>query len=231
MARIPESEIERLKSEISVERLVEAASVTLRRAGKDLLGKCPFHDDREASLVVTPAKNLWHCFGCQVGGGPIDWVMKAQGVSFRHAVELLREGALSLAAKSVVRSRTRVLPAPVAMEAEDAQLLGQVIGYYYETLKASPEALAYLAARGIGSMEAIERFRLGYANRTLGLRLPEKTRKDGLTIRTRLEKLGVYRASGHEHFNGSLVILAAISCVMLLAAVCMPAQVQKRALA
>jgi len=50
-------------------------------------------------------------------------------------------------------------------------------------------------------------------------------------IRTRLEKLGVYRASGHEHFNGSLVILAAISCVMLLAAVCMPAQVQKRALA
>jgi DNA primase len=68
MARIPESEIERLKSEISVERLVEASGVALRRAGKDLLGRCPFHEDAEASLVVTPAKNLWHCFGCQIGG-------------------------------------------------------------------------------------------------------------------------------------------------------------------
>lgn len=187
MARIPEAEIARLKETVSVERLVEAAGVALKRAGKDLLGKCPFHDDREASLVVTPAKNLWHCFACGAGGGPIDWVMKARGVSFRHAVELLREGA-------------------PALDAEDAELLRQVVGYYHETLKASPEALAYLAARGIGSAEAIERFKFGYANRTLGLRLPEKTRKVGFEIRTRLEKLGIYRASGHEHFNGSLVI-------------------------
>ena len=62
MARIPTEELERLKSEIAVERLVEASGVALKPAGKDLLGRCPFHDDREASLVVTPAKNLWHCF-------------------------------------------------------------------------------------------------------------------------------------------------------------------------
>jgi DNA primase len=132
--------------------------------------------------------------------------MKARGVSFRHAVELLREGAPALAVQGAARARVRVLPAPVAMDAEDTELLGQVIGYYHETLKASPEALAYLGARGIGSAEAIDRFKLGYANRTLGLRLPEKTRKAGLEIRTRLERLGIYRASGHEHFNGSLVI-------------------------
>jgi hypothetical protein len=56
-----------------------------------LAGLCPFHEDRLPLLKVTPAKNLWHCFGCGAGGGPIDWVMKQQGVSFRHAVELLRE--------------------------------------------------------------------------------------------------------------------------------------------
>ncbi|MFM7461121.1 MAG: CHC2 zinc finger domain-containing protein, partial [Burkholderiales bacterium] len=56
------------------------------------MGRCPFHADDTESLVVTPAKNLWHCFGCQIGGGPIDWVMKKQGVSFRHAVEILRDG-------------------------------------------------------------------------------------------------------------------------------------------
>ncbi|OEZ96188.1 CHC2 zinc finger domain-containing protein [Duganella sp. HH101] len=72
MARIPETDIERLKNEVSVERLVEAAGIALKKSGKDKLGLCPFHDDGEPSLVVTPAKNLWHCFGCQIGGGPID---------------------------------------------------------------------------------------------------------------------------------------------------------------
>ena len=56
MARIPEGEIERLKAEVSVERLVAACGIALRRAGKDLLAHCPFHEDREASLVVTPEK-------------------------------------------------------------------------------------------------------------------------------------------------------------------------------
>lgn len=215
MARIPETEIERLKSEVSVGRLVEAAGIELKRGGKDLLGRCPFHEDDTASLVVTPAKNLWHCFGCGIGGGPIDWLMKLRGVSFRHAVELLKEGlppsaaAPAEGAAPIKRTTVRALPPPVAFDADDAQLLGQVADYYAATLKQSPEALAYLEARGIvgnAAAEAIDTFKLGYANRTLGLRLPEKTRKAGADIRARLEKLGVYRDSGHEHLNGSLVV-------------------------
>jgi len=69
MARIPDAELERLKAEISVERLVEAAGITLSKSNKDRIGTCPFHEDREASLVVTPAKNLFHCFGCGAAGG------------------------------------------------------------------------------------------------------------------------------------------------------------------
>jgi len=207
MARIPQAEIERLKGEVSVERLVEASGVELRRAGKDLLGRCPFHDDAEPSLVVTPGKNLWHCFGCQVGGGPIDWVMKTRGVSFRHAVELLREGLPGVAAgASLKHSTVRRLAAPIAFDADDQLLLNQVIGYYHETLRASPEAIRYLEARGLHHPEMVARFRLGFANRTLGLRLPDKQRKAGAEIRARLERLGIMRASGHEHFNGSLVI-------------------------
>jgi DNA primase catalytic core len=209
MARIPEEEIERLKSEVSVERLVEASGIELKRAGKDWLGRCPFHEDDTASLVVTPGKNLWHCFGCGVGGGPIDWVMKKDGVSFRHAVERLREGLPSLAAASSPTGAKRTLPAPVAFDADDATLLNQVADYYHATLKQSPEALAYLESRGFAgeaAMAAIDTFRLGYANRTLGLRLPDKTRKAGADIRGRLERLGVYRESGHEHQNGSLVV-------------------------
>ena len=56
MARIPDHEIERLKANVSLLRLVEAKGVKLARHGKDWLGRCPFHDDRTPSLVVSPAK-------------------------------------------------------------------------------------------------------------------------------------------------------------------------------
>lgn len=214
MARIPEADIKRLKEEVSVERLIEASGIELKRAGKDKQGRCPFHEDDTASLVVTPAKNLWHCFGCGVGGGPIDWVIKRQGVSFRHAVELLKAdpslaAAPAVAGSSVKHSTVRKLAAPVALDADDRTLLGQVIDYYAATLKQSPEALAYLESRGLTGpavAEAIDTFKLGYANRSLGLRLPTKSRVAGAELRTRLQKVGIYRESGHEHFNGSLII-------------------------
>ena len=212
MARIPESDIERLKNEISVERLVESAGVALKKSGKDKIGLCPFHEDREPSLTVTPDKNLWHCFGCQRGGGPIDWVMKLRGISFRHAVELLHTDP-SLAAQSVSgmdapvkRATVRTLPAPVAFDADKQALLNQTVSYYHSTLQQSPEALAYLQERGLAHPELIEHFLLGYANRTLGLRLPQKNRISGAEIRTRLQEIGLYRDSGHEHFNGSLIV-------------------------
>ena len=210
MARIPEHEVERLKREVSVQRLAEARGIKLHRHGADLLGLCPFHDDRNPSLVITPAKNLWHCLGaCNAGGTAIDWVMRANGVSFRHAVELLREDYLPLAAvpiQPVKHGTVRKLPPPVARDADDRELLLQVVSYYNETLKQSPEAMKYLESRGLKSPEIIDRFRLGFANRTLGYRLPAKNRAAGAEMRGRLQTLGILRESGHEHFNGSLVI-------------------------
>jgi hypothetical protein len=95
---------------------------------------------------------------------------------------------------------------PIESDAADTQLLSQVIEYYHETLLGSPEALDYLNRRGIGSDEAIKTFKLGFANRTLGYRLPEKNRAQGAAVRGQLQRLGVVRESGHEHFNGSVVI-------------------------
>ena len=210
MPRIPDTEIERLKNEVSVERLVEAAGVVLKKTGKDLGGRCPFHADDTASLIVTPAKNLWHCFGCGAGGGPIDWVMRLGGVSFRHAVEQLREGLPSLAADEgagvIKRSTVRTLAAPVAFDADDQALLNQTVTYYHERLLATSEAQAYLVGRGLDHPEVVAHFKLGLADRTLGLRLPEKNRKAGADIRAQLMRVGLYRESGHEHFNGSLVV-------------------------
>ncbi len=213
MARVSEAEIQRLKREISVERLAEARGVKLKKHGKDLIGLCPFHDDREPSLVITPEKNLWHCLGaCQAGGSAIDWVMKAEGASFRYAVELLRAGLPSLAAEPPAKrpppklGSVRKLPVVGARSADSAALLLDVVGYYHQTLLGSAEALEYLGERGIRNEEAIKHFRLGFANRTLGYRLPAKNRHQGAELRGRLVELGVYRESGHEHLNGSLTI-------------------------
>jgi hypothetical protein len=78
----------------------------------------------------------------------------------------------------------------VALDAGEQELLDQVIGYYHETLLASPEAMAYLERRGIASRELIEQHRLGFANRTLGLRLPATAIKAGAEVRGRLHKTG-----------------------------------------
>jgi DNA primase len=213
MTRIPDGVIERLKTTVSVQRLAEARGVALTKHGADLHGRCPFHADRTPSLVITPEKNLWHCLGaCQAGGTAIDWVMRAEGVSFRHAVELLQNDALPLAAAASnptpppKQSTVKKLAMPLEREADDARLLSQVIEYYHQTLLQNPEALDYLQRRGIGSEEAIRTFKLGMADRTLGYRLPEKTRVDGAALRGKLQRIGVLRKSGHEHFNGSLVI-------------------------
>ena len=210
MARIAEDEIERLKMEIAVERLAEARGIALKKHGADLHGLCPFHEDHEPSLVITPEKNLWHCLGaCQTGGSVIDWVMRAEGVSFRHAVEWLRGAPAVLPAtppSDTKRSTVKKLPTLLARDADDDALLLRVVDYYHRSLKESPEALAYLQSRGLTNAEMIDHFHLGFANRTLGYRLPEKNRKEGQEVRGRLQTLGILRESGHEHMNGSIVI-------------------------
>lgn len=208
MARVSDVVLERLKRDVSVRRLAEAKGVTLKHSGPDnLLGHCPFHEDKTPSFVVSEKKNLWHCMGaCRAGGSVIDFVMRAEGVAFRHAVELLREG-IDLGGPVGPRfASVPKLPSPVDAEADDAQVLAQVRDFYAATLATSPEALAYLESRGLKHEGLISHFKLGFANRTLGLRLPANNRDAGAKLRGRLQQLGVMRESGHEHFSGSLVV-------------------------
>jgi DNA primase len=210
VARIPQAELERLK-QIPLVDVARARGVELQAHGANLIGLCPFHDDHEPSLVITPAKNLWHCLGaCQQGGSVIDFIMKMEGVSFRHAVELLRTELPSLRRSSghalAAAGSAPTLPVPVVPTAADHELLKQVVAYYHATLQQSPEALQYLERRGLQSAEMVERFQLGFANRTLAYRLPAKDQRGGGDLRGRLQQLGILRESGHEHFNGSVVI-------------------------
>ena len=211
MPRVPEELKERLKREVSVQRLAEARGIKLRRVGKELIGLCPFHDDHSHSLNIDPVENVWNCLGaCGRGGDVIEWVMVAEGVSFTHAVELLRRDHLPLTAVSSgpppKTSTVPKLPPLIEQTADDRKLLETVVSYYHETLKQTPEALRYLESRGLKSAEMIGHFRLGFSNRTLGYHLPDKNRVAGAAQRGRLQELGILRESGHEHFRGSLVI-------------------------
>jgi DNA primase len=147
---------------------------------------------------------------------------QALGAVLRSAEPITKDTVLSLATEDVDEaaephteagpkkarpaSKKTKPPCNLSDEADDQQLLAQVVDYYHRTLKGSQEALDYLRHRGLTNGQAIEQFRIGYANRTLGKTLPAKTTEAGRELRGRLERLGVFRAtSGHEHFNGCVV--------------------------
>jgi len=210
VARIPDDVVERLKREVSVERLAETKGIALKRHGDNLIGRCPFHDDKTPSFVITPSKNLWHCLGaCQAGGTVIDFVMRAEKCSFRLACELLLKDAPSLAA-SLEDARPRTTTARLEELAQsdepDGVVLRRVVDFYHATLKQSGEASAYLDSRGLAHSELVDTFKLGLSNRTLGYRLAPKQVKAGAAIRTQLQRVGVYRDNGREHFRGCLTI-------------------------
>jgi len=210
MPRIPESEIDRIKQQTDLAALVRSRGVELHKHGGNghFAGKCPFHEEDEASFIVTPAKGLYHCMGCGAAGNAIQFVQKFDGMSFRHAFEVLADGKAFTPGSERPLKHASIprLEAPVKPDAEDAELFAQVVDYYHERLLKTPAALDYLKQRGLYDETALRAFRLGFADRTLGLRLPDKNRKAGAEIRTRLQKLGLIRESGHEHFNGSLVV-------------------------
>ena len=93
-----------------------------------------------------------------------------------------------------------------ALAADPPSLLSAVTAFYAQTARSSSEVGAYLSKRGLDHPELMDRFRLGYANRTLGLLLPDKNLVAGAKVRGALQRLGVLKPSGHELLTGSLVV-------------------------
>jgi DNA primase catalytic core len=208
--RIPEGDLEQVKRQTDLRALVQSRGIELKKHGtRDFIGRCPFHDDKNnPNFIVSPQKGLWHCMACGKAGNVIQFVQQHDGVSFRHAFDLLRQGSPAVFTAQPMQKQNTVpkLPCPLNAEADDATLFRQVVGYYHERLKQTPTARAYLASRGLDDDRLIDHFQIGFADRSLGLRLPEKNRMEGERLRSRLTQLGLWRESGHEHFNGCIVV-------------------------
>jgi DNA primase len=136
---IEQSEIDGLKRSIDLAALVRAGGVALKRKGKQLIGLCPFHDDRTPSLIVDPKKNLWNCLGaCGAGGDVYAWVMRREGVDFRAAHQWLRDRALGrTSAECGRRSAESEEETP---QAGDEQWLERVVAHYHRCLLETPRA-------------------------------------------------------------------------------------------
>jgi excisionase family DNA binding protein len=77
------------RTDMGLVQVIQSYGVELRRAGKELVGLCPFHDDQHPSFSVSPEKEKWHCFGCQAGGDVVSFVMRMENVSFKAATKKL----------------------------------------------------------------------------------------------------------------------------------------------
>ncbi len=217
MARIADDELQRIKSQVKVTDLCREYGIELKQMGPDnLMGRCPFHDDATPSFGVTPSKNLWNCLAGCGGGDTIQLVMKKQGVSFRHAVEVLRQ-RLGIAPPPAPTLKTRSGTAhPVLVDPSqsdgtggagiaDHVLLKHVCDFYHQTFCNEVKAMRYLQERRCFTPEAAKVFQIGYANRTLGYRVPATTAA-GKKLKEQLQRLGVLRQkTGHEHLTGSVV--------------------------
>ncbi|WP_339057758.1 CHC2 zinc finger domain-containing protein [Candidatus Regiella endosymbiont of Tuberolachnus salignus] len=204
MPRIPNHELERLKCDVSLLALVESQGHKLRKQGKDYVMLCPFHQEKTPSLVISPVKNLYHCFGCGAAGSVIDWLMKTQSLSLPQAVKVLQgEGVVSTSSLAAAVPQPRLLDVDESGQA----LLNQIVDHYHQHLLSSPEVLAWLEKRGLTHPEMIRYFKLGYSNQTLPQLLPSPSSKDGKALRERLVSVGVLReTTKQEHLRGCFVV-------------------------
>lgn len=136
--------------------------LSLKKAGQNYVGLCPFHHEKTPSFTVSPVKQIFHCFGCGVGGNIFQFLMKMEGVPFPEALQRLAEKAgVSLPAKGDARQEN-----PAKKEAEEIYRLNEAAAaYFHHNLLQRPEgkqALAYLNGRGI-TCETIKIFSIGFA--------------------------------------------------------------------
>lgn len=219
MARIPAHELDELKRHVSLLSLAQSQGHKFKKHGADsYVCLCPLHSEKTPSCVITPAKGLYHCFGCGAKGSVIDWQMTTTGQGLREAVAFLKarlagtDGNASSLTVSPVEPKA--MPARrllVDLDTDGQALLQQVTDFYHHNLLDSPEAQAWLAHRGLNHPELVSHFRLGFAGAhgvggEAGL-LPSKSSKEGKRLRERLVALGVLREqTRQDHFRGCVTM-------------------------
>lgn len=144
-----------VKERVDIVALI-SESLPLKRAGSHFKARCPFHEEDTPSFVVSPARQMFHCFGCQTSGDVFTWLMKREGMSFPESLRVLAQRAgvpvtFERAERREERERLR-------------EALDLAVTFYHRILLETPEgraARAYLEGRGLVA-ESVQSWRLGF---------------------------------------------------------------------
>lgn len=143
--------IERLKAQTDIVDIV-GHYLPLKKSGANFVCVCPFHDDKNPSMSVSPSRGIFHCFSCKAGGDAIKFVMDYEKLSYPEAVEKI--ASLQNFTLNYVRGGE---PAK-----ENKHILENANAFYRSLLYKTPAAVEYLYSRGITD-ELIDKFELGFA--------------------------------------------------------------------
>src|SRR5665213_3924133 len=159
MARFGQDKIEEVRNRADIVEII-GAQVRLKRAGRNFVGLCPFHNEKTPSFSVNAERGFFHCFGCGAGGTVFDFVMRVEGLTFLETLQ------------SLARRYSIVLPeqsspgGPPPGERDTLALVNQTAAEFFAHVlwKTEEGAIArdYLKARGI-SDETAQAFMLGFA--------------------------------------------------------------------
>ncbi len=156
---------------VTVDKIIDAARivdvvgefVTLRKAGVNYKGLCPFHDDRNPSFMVSPSKNICHCFVCNKGGTPVKFLMEHEQITYPEALRwLARKYNIEIVEKEFTDEERAQ-----QNERESMFVVNEwAHKWFHDILKNDPDGIAigkqYFRSRGIRD-DIIERFQLGYS--------------------------------------------------------------------
>src|SRR3989338_8643761 len=151
------SPTEEIKSRLDIINVI-SEYFPLKPAGANWRARCPFHDERTPSFMVSKSKQIWHCFGCGEGGDVISFVMKQEGLEFPETLRLLAD-------KAGVRLRTED-PALRSERQKLTALMEAAVVYWSDILwreTAAEAARSYLMEQRGLSPQTIRQWRLGYA--------------------------------------------------------------------
>jgi len=153
---IPENIIEQIQTRTDIVEVI-SRYIPLVKAGRNYKAPCPFHHEKTPSFIVSPDKQIYHCFGCGAGGNVFSFMMKYENLEFPEVVEILAE-------KAQIK-----LPHFAGQKKELTSLANQLyrinefaVLFFQECLTRNQPAKEYLVSRGIGD-EAIKKFKIGFA--------------------------------------------------------------------
>ena len=195
------SPIDEIKSRLDILEVI-GSYIKVSKAGRNYKARCPFHSEKTPSFVVSPSRDIWHCFGCNRGGDIFAFVMEIEGLEFKDALKQLAE-------KAGIELK-KMNPKLAAEKSKTMEIL-ELSTKFYETQLWAGEGkikiINYLKDRGLKD-EIIKEFRLGYAPigwRNLLTFLNKRGYKDEEILKTGLIVKKEGKADFYDRFRDRVI--------------------------